>query len=93
MEDKNKLRSIAQRMVWYTSVNWKKYKRHKKRTSFEELPKDEKGYFLLHAQICLDYCTKWEFNPVVPYITNTVVYPAHLFKEREDRYVRRRQNY
>jgi len=90
MEDKNKLRSIAQRMVWHTSINWKKYKQHRKRTSFEELPKSEKQYFLMIAQVGLEYCIEWKFNPVCPYITNTVVYPSYLFKEREDKNVRRR---
>ena len=83
--DKKKIRSITQRMVWYTSVNWEKYKQHKQRTGFEELSRNDKGYYLSIAQIGLEYCDKWEFNPMCPYITNTVVYPAYLFKEREEK--------
>ena len=34
------------------------------------------------AENGLEYCTKWRFNPVVPYIINTVVYPAYLFSDK-----------
>jgi hypothetical protein len=43
------------------------------------------------AECGLEYCTKWKFNSVVPYIINTVVYPAHLFsdKPREERRIKK----
>ena len=34
------------------------------------------------AECGLEYCTKWKFNPAVPYIINTVVYPAYLFSDK-----------
>ena len=83
--DRSKIRSIAQKCVWYTSVSWNKFKETGQRTRFEELKRDDKNYYLTVAEIGLAYCEKWEFNPVCPYITNTVVFPAYLFEEREEK--------
>ena len=37
------------------------------------------------AENGLEYCTKWKFNPMTPFIINTVVYPVYLFKPTEER--------
>ena len=46
------------------------------------------------AELGLEYCVKWKFNPATPYIINTIVYPAFLFsdkpkEERRKRYDKR----
>ena len=84
--DRSKIRSIAQKCVWYTSGNWNKFKETGQRTRFEELKRDDKNYYLAVAEIGLAYCEKWEFNPVCPYITNTVVFPAYLFRDKEEKH-------
>ncbi len=78
-EYRKKIQRIAERCVWYTSTTWERFRIEKKRTSFHELNKSDKNWYLMVAEQGLEYCTKWEFNPVVPYIINTVVYPAYLF--------------
>ena len=93
-EFRKRIRSIAEQCVWYTSVNWNRYKEKKERTSFKQLTKSDQDYYLSVAQVGLEYCEKWEFNSMCPYITNTVVYPAFLFSDKprkEKRYVKRRQ--
>ena len=92
-EFRKRIRSIAEQCVWYTSVNWNRYKEKKERTSFKQLTKSDQDYYLSVAQMGLEYCEKWEFNSMCPYITNTVVYPAFLFSDKprkEKRYVKRR---
>ena len=78
-----RIRSIAQKCVWYTSGNWNKFKETGQRTRFEELKRNDKNYYLMVAEVGLAYCEKWEFNPVCPYIINTVVFPAYLFKDKD----------
>lgn len=91
-EFNKKIRRIAEQCVWYTSAIWKRYSEKKERTSFKELTKSEQGYYLHIAQEGLKYCEKWEFNPMCPYIVNTIVYPAFLFTNKprkEKKYVKR----
>ena len=91
-EFNKKIRRIAEQCVWYTSVTWNRYREKKERTSFKELTKSEQNYHLHIAQVGLEYCKKWKFNSMCPYITNTVVYPAYLFSDKprkEKRYVKR----
>ena len=93
-EYRKKIQRIAEKCVWYTSINWNRFRETKKRTSFHELNKNNKSWYIMVAENGLDYCTKWKFNPTVPYIINTVVYPAFLFsdkpkKERRKKYDKR----
>ena len=81
-EYRKKLQLIAEKCVWYTSNNWERYRLEKRRTSFHELNKKDKSWYLMVAENGLEYCTKWRFNPVVHYIINTVVYPAYLFSDK-----------
>ena len=86
-----RIRNIAEQCVWYTSVTWNRYKEKKERTSFRELTKSEQDYYLSVVQVGLEYCKKWKFNSMCPYITNTVVYPAFLFLDKprkEKKYVK-----
>ena len=84
-EYRAKIKKIAEKCVWYTSATWNRYKETKKRTSFNELNKNEKSWYLMVAENGLEYCTKWKFNPMAPFIINTVVYPVYLFKPTEER--------
>ena len=91
---RNKIQRIAEKCVWYTSNNWERYQLEKRRTSFHELNKKDKSWYLMVAELGLEYCTKWKFNPATPYIINTIVYPAFLFsdkpkEERRKRYDKR----
>tara|TARA_R100000808_G_C2152257_1_gene161577 strand:- start:3180 stop:3524 length:345 start_codon:yes stop_codon:yes gene_type:complete len=91
-EYRKKIQLIAEKCVWYTSVNWGEYKLYKKRTSFHQLNKYHKAWYIMVAENGLEYCTKWKFNPAVPYIINTVVYPAYLFSDKPKE-EKRRKNY
>ena len=86
-EYRKKIQRIAEKCVWYTSTTWERFRLEKKRTSFHELSRKDISWYIMVAECGLEYCTKWEFNPVVPYIINTVVYPPHLFsnKPREEK--------
>ena len=76
-----KIRKIAENCVWYTSAIWNRYEEKKERTSFKELTESEQQYYLCMVQVGLEYCKKWKFNPMCPYVTNTIVYPAFLFSD------------